>query len=81
MSYFNEEQQAYMRSLSKIPLEQRCYCGWFALGECPHCPEELTAAHKVERRCPSCHNYPPATDLSRPITHRIGCGNREIGVG
>lgn len=71
--YLNEDQQAYVDYLARIPPERLCYCAWFPLGECPHCPLGLTAADKIARRCPSCHSYPPATDLDRQIVHSIGC--------
>jgi hypothetical protein len=35
-SYFNEDQQDYMRELARTPPEQLCYCGWYRLGQCPH---------------------------------------------
>jgi len=30
-----------------IPPEQRCYCGWWLAGECPHCPKDKTCADKM----------------------------------
>lgn len=41
MSYFNQEQQDYMRYLASIPREQRCACGWARRGEC----DGLCAGH------------------------------------
>ena len=43
-SMFNADQRAYMASLAAIPSEQRCECGWYRLGECPHCPPGRTLA-------------------------------------
>lgn len=34
--YFNEEQEAHMRELGRIPREHRCVCGWYRLGQCPN---------------------------------------------
>lgn len=48
MSYFNSEQEDYMRELAEIPPEQRCYCGWYRLGQCPHCPKDKTCADKLK---------------------------------
>lgn len=45
--YFNSDQISYMESLHKIPPEQKCYCGWYRLGECPHCPKDKTCADKM----------------------------------
>lgn len=50
MNYFNSEQTAYMEALDKIPLNERCWCGWYRLGECPHCLPGKTCADK----CPVC---------------------------
>lgn len=48
MSYFNEEQQDYMRSLGRIPREQRCKCGWYLKGECTH--SACVKAYEAELR-------------------------------
>ena len=37
MSLFNEDQEAYMDSLSRMADEVRCYCGWYRFGECYNC--------------------------------------------
>lgn len=34
MSMFNEEQITHMESLGRMPLEEKCYCGWYSLGNC-----------------------------------------------
>lgn len=36
--------------LCSISPERRCYCGWWLLGECPHCPKDRTCADKVHDR-------------------------------
>ena len=72
MSYFNEGQRGYMNSLAQIPPAERCWCGWFRLGECHSCPPDKTAADKLAARCPSCHNN-PGPEGNRAIVHRIGC--------
>jgi hypothetical protein len=51
MSYFNAEQEAYMDYLARIPLKEKCWCGWYRHGGCPHCPKDLTCADK----CLTCH--------------------------
>lgn len=51
MSMFNEYQEAYMRELSEIPPEQKCYCGWYRLGKCQNnCPPDKTNADKIAER-------------------------------
>lgn len=71
MSYFNSDQESYMKSLDAIPLEQKCWCGWYRLGECPNCKTTRTCADKVAAQCPVCRN--DGGPENRPITHRIGC--------
>ena len=34
MSYFNEDQQSWMRTLAKLPPEKKCDCGWSYRGQC-----------------------------------------------
>lgn len=76
MSYFNSDQQDYMRSLAAIPPERKCWCGWYTLGDCPHCPPGKTAADKIAAWCPECHNAPPP-DGSRDIIHNYKCSRLE----
>lgn len=47
MSYFNEDQQSWIRYLATVPPEKRCYCGWYHLGECSNCPPNKTCADKM----------------------------------
>ncbi len=72
MSYFNADQLDHMTSLAAIPHESKCWCGWVPLGQCPHCPTDVTTADKLRARCDGCHND-PGPDYGRSITHRIGC--------
>lgn len=76
---FNADQIDYMRSMGKLPREQKCYCAWFKAGECPHCPADLTAADRAPLECPSCGNYPPARNLNAPVTHNIACKRQAYG--
>jgi hypothetical protein len=46
MNYLNSDQQSYRESLALIPLHEKCWCGWYRLGECPHCPTNKTCADK-----------------------------------
>ena len=70
MSYFNSDQRDYMRSMATVPPEKKCWCCWYMLGECPHCPSDKTGADKVAVWCQRCHNTPDANGV---ITHTIGC--------
>lgn len=70
---FNEDQIDYMRDLAAMPREKKCYCAWFCVGECPHCPPTLSAADREKLECVGCGNYPPAQSLDKPIVHRRGC--------
>jgi hypothetical protein len=70
--WFNEDQQAYIEYLATIPPEQKCWCGWYKVNECPHCPSGKTSADKIAVRCPECHND-PGPEGDRPIIHRKGC--------
>ena len=44
---FNKYQLEYMRELEAILPHLKCYCGWYRLGECPHCPAGKTCADKL----------------------------------
>lgn len=76
---FNDDQRDHMRELSERPPETLCWCGWATKGECPNCPPELSCADKMAVWCPECHNAPPATDRSKPITHQRGCKRARAG--
>ena len=71
MSYFNDEQRDHMRSLEEIPPAERCWCGWYRLGQCRNCPASATCADKLAARCPQCRNAP-----SKPggtLVHLVTC--------
>lgn len=79
MSYFNEDQQAYMASLAATPDEERCYCGWDRFGECYNCKQDeftktRTRADRVKLSCPHCGNYPSRE--GQEISHNIKCPTR-----
>jgi hypothetical protein len=46
MSYFNSDQQDYMRYLCSLPRDARCLCGWYKKGECSN--RECEANHEAE---------------------------------
>jgi hypothetical protein len=46
VSYLNSEQESYLESLCKIPMTERCFCGWFSRGECSGCDPALSCADK-----------------------------------
>lgn len=72
MSYFNEDQQDYMRSLASIPLNTKCWCGWYMLGECPNgCPTDKTCADKMATKCPECGDTKLFPDS--PESHYVNC--------
>lgn len=71
---FNKEQQSYMNYLARTAPEKKCWCGWYRLGECPNCPPGKSSADKIAVWCPECRSS-PSPDLSRPITHSIGCSH------
>lgn len=71
---FNDEQVSYMNYLATVAPNEKCYCGWFMVKECPHCKGRATCADKLEIRCqsPKCLNYPHLG--GRPtIIHNIAC--------
>lgn len=72
-SPFNEYQTDYMRSLSKVPLEEKCWCGWYRLGACPNCRPGETCAERVAASCEACGNFPAHRGDTRPLTHRFYC--------
>ena len=47
---FNRHQKEYMKYLSELPPESRCWCGWYPIGECNgggFCPTDKTCADKM----------------------------------
>ncbi len=50
MSYFNEDQESYMRSLARLPREQLCNSGW----------------HVVARENCDCGPYKPCAVIGCP---------------
>lgn len=42
---FNSEQLGWMQYLSSLPPEEKCHCGWFRKGECPHHKEPKEQPH------------------------------------
>ena len=69
---FNSEQRDHMAYLARIPLEKKCWCGWYLLGDCPNCGTEKSCADKVAMKCPACGNSPsyPGTE---PLHHIKNC--------
>ncbi len=74
MSMFNAEQLAHMEALNRMPLEDRCYCGWSSLGRC-YAGNNLQGKHSchptksradyvqefhdgLDRVCPNCVALP-----------------------
>lgn len=72
---FNADQMAHMRNLNAMPLEARCWCGWWVKGDCIQCQQnglgDLTTADRVKAMCPDCKSEPSRPGA--PIRHRIGC--------
>lgn len=73
----NDDQRDYMRYLATVPAEKKCWCAWYMAGECPNCKGLGTLQQRLKVQCPGCDNYPPVTNQSRPIVHRIGCTSPE----
>jgi len=71
MSFLNPYQEAHVADLARIKPENKCYCGWYNLGECPSCPPSKTCADKMKARCKYCGNSPPPE--GGEITHIINC--------
>ncbi len=40
----------YRKEMEALALELRCYCGWFTLGNCTHCPKDRSLADKLVDR-------------------------------
>lgn len=72
MSLFNADQIRHMEYLNSLPLEDKCWCGWFKLGECATCPPDRTAADKLAVSCPGCGGSPGPGGI-RLIIHRAWC--------
>jgi hypothetical protein len=74
MSVFNPDQLDHIKSLAELPPESRCWCGWYELGLCPHCPPGRTSAEKLAVQCRYCGN--DGGPEGRPITHITTCPMR-----
>lgn len=75
---FNSDQRDHMEWLAKQDPSTMCWCGWHARGECPRCPDSLTAADKMDHWCPECRSAPPWTDRASPLVHRKGCSRASV---
>jgi hypothetical protein len=72
---YNDEQRDHMKHLSSVPSEKRCWCGWYLLNDCPHCPLDFTHADQVKLKCEICGNAP-----YRPgdkLVHIVNCPRSE----
>lgn len=72
VSYFNSDQQSYMDSLARMPPENKCWCGWFPVGQCHTCPADKTLAQRQAVQCQSCCNAPDNFGAGK-IIHNIRC--------
>lgn len=68
---FNSEQRDHMRYLRSLPPKSKCWCGWYRVGECPHCPDGYTCQDKMATACGACDNTPIRP--GKKLTHIIGC--------
>lgn len=73
---FNDEQNAYMDSLAEMPPETRCWCGWYAKGDCYNCKRDprvadKSCADKLALRCSECGNTPSVPEW--PVFHTRTC--------
>lgn len=80
MSYFNDEQQAYMKYLGSLGAKEKCWCGWDLFGKCYNCNrhevlKDLTLADKLPLRCLECGNSPGVP--GQTLVHIRGCRNGE----
>ena len=50
MSYFNSDQEDYINSLSKIPANEKCWCGWYKFNECYDCKRGKYAEQTLQDR-------------------------------
>lgn len=57
---FNRDQVAHMEYLASIPADKKCWCGWYLLGECPHCSSDKTNADRIKNQCPDCKGDLPS---------------------
>lgn len=77
---FNDDQISYMKYLSTVKPEAKCYCGWYMAGECYNCNradgKDKTLADRLIVQCKGCDNYPHLGGKFH-ITHRIGCTTPE----
>jgi hypothetical protein len=63
MSYFNDDQRDYMRSLASLPAEEKCACGWYVVGQCLNCATEPRGGRVVPVQA-----VRAAVPVARPMT-------------
>ena len=76
MSYFNEDQQDEMRYLASLKPEEKCWCGWYRVGECntpSPCAPEDSMADRLKVTC-ECGSYPYKP--GGRMIHRSGCKHK-----
>lgn len=64
--YFNADQEKYMNELAKIPPPERCWCGWYRLGACGHCPPGATYADNLAMYDVPGRTSPPQSEEAAP---------------
>lgn len=79
MSYLNADQLAYLKELSLIDPNDRCWCGWSLLGQCQNCLDSIefrgfTLADRLKGTCSDCGNTARKPNL--PIIHLVNCPER-----
>lgn len=69
---YNKDQLDHMKYLRSIPLEDKCWCGWYLHGECWNgCPDDVTCADKMKLKCEDCGNTPYRPGMK--LVHIINC--------
>lgn len=74
---FNSDQMAHIESLSRVPADQRCWCGWGLAGRCDTpspCPSGTTLADRLATEQPCCGRPAARPDLAQTTgSHYAGC--------
>lgn len=67
-----------MNSLATVPNEDRCWCGWNKLRQCPNCDPSTSLADRLKLSCKhrQCRSYPRQNDPTNTIIHTVGCPTR-----
>lgn len=76
-AYFNEHQNAHMDALAKLSDAERCWCGWYRVGECVNGCGDKSVVDRKRCACPHCKAV--WVSPKNPITYHLSTCPRHVG--